>query len=78
MYVFECRFTFRIAGDIAKNGPLAVRAAKMAIDRGLETHDMSNALEIEKECYASILPTYDRLEGLDAFNNRRQPVYVGR
>jgi methylglutaconyl-CoA hydratase len=71
-------FFFRIAGDIVTNGPLAVRAAKMAIDRGLDTHDMSNALEIEKECYASILPSYDRLEGLDAFHNMRQPVYLGK
>jgi methylglutaconyl-CoA hydratase len=57
---------------------LAVRAAKVAIDRGLEAHDLANALAIEKECYASILPTSDRLEGLDAFSNGRKPVYRGK
>jgi hypothetical protein len=38
----------------------------MAIDPGLNIHDLSNALDIEKVCYASILPSYDRIEGLDA------------
>ncbi len=39
-------FFFRIAGVTGvtvKNGPLAVPAAKMAIDPGLNIHDLSNA-----------------------------------
>lgn len=69
---------FSIAEEIAKNGPLAVRAAKKAIDRGLEATTIGSALKIEKECYASILPTSDRLEGLAAFNERRKPVFQGK
>jgi methylglutaconyl-CoA hydratase len=39
---------------------------------------MNDALEIERECYAKVLPTQDRLEGLFAFKEGRQPVYMGK
>ena len=67
----------RLAWEIAKNGPIAIRAAKEAIDNGIKSPDISNALEIERQCYQRVIPTQDRLEGLAAFREGRKPVYKG-
>jgi methylglutaconyl-CoA hydratase len=67
-----------LAFQIAQNGPIGIRASKEAIDRGLECNDMYDALEIERRCYAKVLPTKDRLEGLAAFKEGRKPQYTGR
>jgi methylglutaconyl-CoA hydratase len=63
-----------LAAEIAAHAPLAVRAAKRAIQDGLEE---AQALALEWEAYQSIIPTADRLEGLRAFAEKRPPVYRG-
>jgi enoyl-CoA hydratase/carnithine racemase len=63
--------------EIAKNGPIAIQASKEAIMKGLECQTMTEALEMERQCYAKTLPTKDRLEGLAAFKEGRQPNYKG-
>jgi len=65
-----------LAGAIAANGPIAVRAAKDAIDRGVEL-PMDAALEHEARCYERVLGTEDRLEALAAFAEKRKPRYRG-
>lgn len=65
-----------LAREILPRGPLAIRAAKEAIDRGMET-DLTTGLAIERSCYAQVIPTADRLEGLKAFAEKRAPVYKG-
>ncbi|MEZ6005934.1 MAG: enoyl-CoA hydratase-related protein [Planctomycetota bacterium] len=67
---------FGVADQIASNGPVAVRAAKQAIDQGLE-RPQDEGLEIEARCYELVLPTQDRLEALAAFAEKRKPVYTG-
>lgn len=67
----ECR---RLAEQIAAQAPLAVRAAKRAIDAG---PGLAAGLAAEWREYQSIVPTRDRLEGLRAFAERRPPVYRG-
>ena len=66
-----------IAKRIARNGPVAVRAAKAAINAGIEV-SMEHGLSIEQACYSSILGTSDRLEGLAAFAEKRKPQYQGK
>jgi enoyl-CoA hydratase/carnithine racemase len=66
-----------VAEAIAANGPVAVRAAKSAIDQGLEL-PQAQGLEHEARCYERTLPTKDRLEALAAFAEKRKPVYEGR
>ncbi|KAJ8661044.1 hypothetical protein O0I10_003267 [Lichtheimia ornata] len=66
-----------LAESILPQAPLALRAAKMAVDRGAMM-DMDAGLEIEQAYYAQIIPTEDRLEGLRAFKEKRKPVYKGR
>ena len=66
-----------IASKICKNGPLAVKYAKEAVNKGLSA-DVRTGLAIEKLCYAQLIPTEDRREGLTAFKEGRDPVYRGK
>ncbi|CAI2377975.1 unnamed protein product [Moneuplotes crassus] len=65
-----------IANKICSNGPIGVQMAKQAISQGIEVSKESG-LKIEEMCYAQVLPTADRLEGLKAFAEKRKPVYRG-
>lgn len=65
-----------LAREILPNGPMGVRMAKQAIDRGVEV-DLGTGYAIEEACYAQVIPTADRLEGLRAFAEKRKPVYRG-
>eukprot|EP00003_Mantamonas_plastica_P027357 TRINITY_DN5851_c1_g1_i1.p1 TRINITY_DN5851_c1_g1~~TRINITY_DN5851_c1_g1_i1.p1 ORF type:complete len:296 (-),score=114.69 TRINITY_DN5851_c1_g1_i1:25-912(-) len=65
-----------IAKKINKNGPIAIRMAKQAIDKGMQV-DEASGMFIEQQCYAQVIPTKDRLEGLAAFKEKRAPQYKG-
>ncbi|XP_057674370.1 methylglutaconyl-CoA hydratase, mitochondrial isoform X3 [Corythoichthys intestinalis] len=65
-----------LAREINPQGPIAVRMAKLAINQGIEV-DLSTGLAIEEACYAQVIPTKDRLEGLAAFKEKRRPNYKG-
>ncbi|KAJ2656468.1 hypothetical protein IW148_005588 [Coemansia sp. RSA 1199] len=64
------------AREILPNGPVAVRMAKRAIDHAGSV-DLATGLDIEQLCYAQVIPTQDRLEGLRAFKEKRKPNYTG-
>jgi methylglutaconyl-CoA hydratase len=59
-----------LARTFVGSGPVALRAAKEAIDAGGDA-------DAEARAYARVLPTADRLEGLAAFREKRKPVYRG-
>lgn len=61
---------------MAVNGPIALRAAKVAIDRG-QLMDIESGLDWERACYERCLGSKDRLEGLLAFAEKRKPKYTG-
>ncbi|WP_206832581.1 enoyl-CoA hydratase-related protein [Alicyclobacillus fructus] len=65
-----------LASAIAENGPVAVRQAKWAIDRGLDV-DLATGLALEDAAYEGVLPTADRLEALAAFAEKRKPRFRG-
>jgi len=65
-----------LAAAIAANGPVAVRAAKAAIDGGMELPQAEGLLH-EARCYERVLGTRDRLEALAAFAEKRAPRYAG-
>ncbi|CAL8464530.1 g4065 [Coccomyxa elongata] len=66
----------QLARDIAQGGPIALRMAKSAINRGIEV-DLQTGYALENSYYAQVIPTNDRLEGLRAFAEKRQPVFTG-
>jgi methylglutaconyl-CoA hydratase len=65
-----------VAGQIVRNGPVAVAQAKFAIDKGYDV-DLNTGLAIEQNAYEVTIPTKDRLEGLQAFKEKRTPIYIG-
>jgi enoyl-CoA hydratase len=64
------------AKTIAANAPLSVRQAKKSIHLGLQT-DLRTGLRIEVEAYNRLVGTEDRLEGIAAFNEKREPRFRG-
>lgn len=66
-----------MAEMIASNGPLAIQQAKIAIHQGYQT-DLATGLTIEQLCYQKTIQTEDRLEGLQAFAEKRKPEYKGK
>uniref|UniRef100_A0A1A8G6A3 Enoyl CoA hydratase domain containing 2 n=1 Tax=Nothobranchius korthausae TaxID=1143690 RepID=A0A1A8G6A3_9TELE len=70
------REALALAREILPQAPVAVRMAKEAINRGMEV-DISSAMAIERMCYARVIPTRDRQEGMAAFIEKRPPRYTG-
>jgi enoyl-CoA hydratase len=66
-----------IAATIADNGPIAVRQAKKAVNRGGES-DLETGMILAIEAYNNTVTTDDRLEGVRAFNEKRKPRFTGR
>jgi enoyl-CoA hydratase/carnithine racemase len=66
-----------LAGEIARAGPIAVAQAKFAINKGQDV-ELHTGLAIEASAYETCIPTEDRIEGLKAFKEKRQPIYKGR
>jgi enoyl-CoA hydratase len=61
---------------LLKNGPIALQQAKFAIKQGMNA-DLQTGLHIERKAYEVTIPTADRLEALEAFAEKRIPVFKG-
>ncbi len=55
----------------------ALRAAKQAVDGGLEM-DLASALAWESQLFAALFATDDKAEGMAAFVEKRKPDFTGR
>ncbi|MFD2924572.1 enoyl-CoA hydratase-related protein [Halobacillus naozhouensis] len=67
----------QLAGEIMRNGPLAVTQAKYAINHG-NNSDLNTGLAIEAKAYEMIIPTEDRVEALEAFREKREANFKAR
>jgi enoyl-CoA hydratase/carnithine racemase len=67
------------AGQFRRAATYAVRAAKEAIDRGLEV-DLDTGLEIERAQFAALFATEDRAAGMRSFveNGPGKATFAGR
>lgn len=65
-----------LGSEIARCAPIAVEAAKAAIDGGLST-GISEGLLLEARAYEVTLYTEDRKEALAAFAEKRPPRFTG-
>ena len=65
-----------MAKTIAAKAPLAVRYAKEAINRGVET-DMDTGIVIENGLFGLCFATTDQKEGMEAFLWKRKPEFEG-
>lgn len=66
-----------LAARIARNSPVALRAAKRAL-RGGAGAALSTGLEVEDAAWRTAALSGDRAEGIAAFNEKRRPVWPGR
>jgi enoyl-CoA hydratase/carnithine racemase len=66
-----------LCSELAAAGPLALAAAKRAVDHGFGK-PLNEALALERACYESVLVSQDRNEGLRAFAEKRPPRYQGK
>jgi enoyl-CoA hydratase len=67
------------AKKLAAGPPIALRAAKAAIDRGLDV-DLGTGLEIERQRFAELFATQDQKTGMESFaeNGPGKAVFEGR
>ena len=66
-----------LAGQIAANSPVAVRAAKRAIRHGWGV-SLEAGLDIEDAAWRTAALSEDRREGIAAFVEKRKPAWPGR
>src|SRR5919202_3146524 len=66
-----------LAGEIAANGPVAVRHAKAAVNKAQDV-DLASGLEYEADQFALLFGTEDAREGMGAFVERRDAEFKGR
>jgi len=66
-----------LAHEVAANAPVALAAAKASVDEAWDL-PMDAALERERHHYEKPLLSEDRLEGLQAFAEKRPPKWRGR
>src|SRR5260370_40257064 len=66
-----------IAQEITASAPLAVRAAKVAMNRAVDC-DSRTAYALDIAAYNQLIGSEDRLEGIVAFNEKRKPVWKNR
>jgi len=66
-----------IARKLGSMAPLAFAAGRDAVLRSAEV-DLQDGIDLERELYARLTGTEDYQEGLNAYAEKRPPVYKGR
>ena len=66
-----------LAAEVAERPPLAVRLAKQAVLAAEETA-LTAGLDHERRLYELAMATEDRVEGMNAFIEKRKPEFRGR
>jgi len=69
--------TISLAIKLKSMPPLAVRAARTAIRKGLNS-SLKDGLELEKALFSSLFGTDDQKEGMTAFLEKRKPSFLGK
>ena len=67
----------KLAGEILRNAPIAVKYAKAAIDRGVDL-DLDNGIKAENELFAMCFATSDQKEGMKAFLEKREAEFKNK
>jgi len=66
-----------IAKKIATKSPAALKLAKQAINYAMQTN-LESGLKYEYELYSLSLSLEDKMEGVNAFLEKRAPKFIGR
>ncbi len=66
-----------MARKIVSKGPIALKYAKEAVNKGLDM-TLSQGLQLEADLYYLLHTTEDRTEGIKAFRDKREPDFKGK
>jgi len=69
--------TIKLAAKLAKKSPLAVQIGKTGV-YGMSEIPYHQALDYVDELFASLCSTEDAREGIEAFQEKRKPVWKGK
>ena len=67
----------KLAEEIAARAPLAIRAAKRAINHSYESF-LKDGLDEEKQIFYNLFNSEDQKEGMSAFAEKRKPQWKGK
>ena len=69
--------TAELAREVCASSPVGVREAKRALDRGFSL-PLEDAIDVEELAWRRAVASEDRVEGIAAFNEKRDPIWKGR
>jgi len=67
----------RVANEIASKSPVAIRLAKMAVNKAFEM-GLSEGVDFERELFYLLFASEDKAEGMKAFMEKRKPDFKGK
>jgi enoyl-CoA hydratase len=67
----------RVANEIASKSPVAIRLAKMAVNKVYEM-GLSQGIDFERELFYLLFASEDKTEGMKAFLEKRKPEFKGK
>ncbi|PTM56690.1 enoyl-CoA hydratase/isomerase family protein [Desmospora activa] len=65
-----------LAAQLTAQAPIALRYIKQTINQGIET-DLRTGLQLEASSFGLLFHTQDRMEGMNAFLEKRKPSFRG-
>ncbi len=66
--------TMKLANKLAQKSPIALQMGKQAF-YGMSDMEFGKAVEYSNEMFAALCVTEDAVEGIDAFLNKRKPIW---
>jgi enoyl-CoA hydratase len=67
----------KLAAEIATKSPVAIKLAKMAVNKAFEM-GLSEGLDFERELFYLLFASEDKKEGMKAFTEKRKPEFKGK
>jgi enoyl-CoA hydratase len=67
----------KVANEIASKSPVAVRLAKMAVNKAFEM-GLNDGIDFERELFYLLFASEDAKEGMNAFMEKRKPGFKGK
>jgi len=66
-----------VAKEIASKSPVAIRLAKMAVNKAFEM-GLTQGIDFEREVFYLLFASEDKNEGMKAFLEKRKPEFKGK
>ncbi len=67
----------KVAMEISSKSPVAIRLAKMAVNKAFEM-GLSDGIDFERELFYLLFASEDKKEGMKAFTEKRKPEFEGK